>query len=97
MSDRPTKTRRRKGGDAETPVASVTPHVEAPTGRSVLDRTGAVQAVRRTDQAEVRPAPKKAPKVEMDLSGLEELAKMDRGALASLGEVTELTLDDLVR
>lgn len=93
MPDRPPKTRRRKAGEAaaDQPAASVTPHVEhGTTGQPEVDRTGAVQAVRRTDQSAPRPAPKKVQKVEMDLSGLEELARMDRGALDALMDAQPL-------
>lgn len=59
----------------------------APRPGSVVDRNGPVQAVRRTDQAErakAAPSQPDTPREKLDLSGLEELARMDRADLDAL-------------
>jgi predicted RNA-binding protein with RPS1 domain len=59
---------------------------EAARPTAEVSRKGPVQAVRRTDQArrEQTAPPPTAPRERLDLSGLEELARMDRGDLDAL-------------
>lgn len=84
---RPPRTRIRKPGDRQ-PVAepdNESNQAPKPSPKAEIDRSGAVQSMRRaprTPRDESAPAPRE--RQELDLSGLEALAQMDRADLASL-------------